>query len=262
MVANALGYKHKKVQRLRRLLRQSSMRETERRFVIEGAKSLQEAITSGADIESVFVSADAPAPVVQLAHETKQRVHILATGVLQRVADAVTPQPIAAIVAMRDVPISSISDAKTVAVLVDVRDPGNAGTIMRSVEAAGGGAVVFCKGSVDVYNPKTVRSSAGSVFHLPFVRDVEPQRVFESLRNDGFTLLGTVVDGGERYDSVDLSRKIAVVLGNEANGLPAGLDNAFDTAISIPIQGHSESLNVGMAMTVLAFEAARQRSDS
>ena len=236
------------------------MREAERCFVIEGAKLLQEAIASGADIESVYVATDAPQSVIQLAHETKQRIYFLGPGVLARVADATTPQPIAAIVAMCDVRLSSLTDAKTVAVLVDVRDPGNAGTTLRSVEAAGGGAVVVCKGSVDVYNPKTVRSSAGSIFHIRFVRGVEPAAALESLHNNGFKVFGTSITNGERYDQVDLSGKVAIVLGNEANGLSAGLDDAFDAQLSIPIHGHSESLNVGMAMTVLAFEAARQRA--
>ncbi len=236
------------------------MRETESVFVIEGTKLLEEALASGAEIESVYVASGPPVPAAEHARKAGHRVHYLETGVMERVAETVTPQPVAAIVSMCDVSLDTVKTANTVAVLVDVRDPGNAGTILRSVEAAGGGAVVFCKGSVDVYNHKTVRSSAGSIFHLPVVRNAEVAVVIESLRSEGFRLLGTTVNGGERYDLVDFREKVAVVLGNEANGLPAGLHETFDMRISIPIHGHSESLNVGMAMTILAFEAARQRA--
>lgn len=129
-------------------------------------------------------------------------------------------------------------------------DPGNAGTLIRSAEAAGADAVVLTPGSVDPFNPKVVRASAGSLFRLPVV-----QASLETL--DGWTRLGTSSHRGTGYTDTDLTRRIAVVLGNEAHGL--GDDAPIDEWITIPHRGNAESLNVAMAATVLAFEVARQR---
>jgi TrmH family RNA methyltransferase len=140
-----------------------------------------------------------------------------------------------------------------VVVAAGLGDPGNMGTILRSAEAAGAAAVVVTEGSVDVFNSKVVRASAGALFHVPLVVDV-PLGLLSDL---GVPLLGAVAAGGVPYDEAPLERPCAVVLGNEAHGLPAGLD--LDGLVSIPHAGRVESLNVAMAATVLCFEAARRR---
>jgi TrmH family RNA methyltransferase len=140
-----------------------------------------------------------------------------------------------------------------------VRDPGNAGTVLRSAEAAGADGVLSCDGSVDVYNPKTVRASAGSLFHVPVVVGGEPVDVLEQIGSWGVRRLGTVARRGHDYTAVDLARPTALVLGNEANGLPDHVSAHLDDEVTIPMAGRSESLNVGMAAAVLCFEAARQR---
>jgi TrmH family RNA methyltransferase len=144
-------------------------------------------------------------------------------------------------------------------VLVGVADPGNAGTLLRSAEAAGAGAVLFCAGSVDPYGPKCVRSSAGSVFRLVVARDLAAAEALAAVGEAGATIVATVARGAQPYDAVDLARPVALVLGSEAHGLAAGLAAAVDTAVTIPMQGRTESLNVGMAGTILCFESLRQR---
>ena len=143
--------------------------------------------------------------------------------------------------------------------VVDVRDPGNLGTVLRSAEASGVGGIICCDGSVDVYNPKCVRASAGSLFHTRVVARGDPVTVLGTLGDWGLRRLGTRPEGGEPYHRVDLRGPTALVLGNEANGLPAPAAAALDGWVSIPMAGRSESLNVGMAAAVLCFEAARQR---
>ena len=187
------------------------------------------------------------------------RRHDLAPGVLERVADTVTPQPVAAVVAAVDVPIDALEGADFVLVCVDVRDPGNLGTVLRTGEAAGTGGVICCEGSVDVYSPKTVRASAGSLFHVPVVAGGEPLEVLDRLGRWGLCRVGTSARNGTPYDEAVLSRPTAVVLGNEAHGLAAGLASDLDEVVTIPMAGRTESLNVGMAAAVLCFEAARQR---
>jgi TrmH family RNA methyltransferase len=147
--------------------------------------------------------------------------------------------------------------AGLVVVLADVRDPGNAGTVLRTADAAGVAAIVCCGGTVDPYNPKTVRSSAGSLFHVPLVVAGDPTETLEALAGLGFRRLGTVVRGGQDYLEVDWRQPTALVLGNEAAGLPDGLP--VDGTVGIPMAGRAESLNVGMACAVLCFEALRQR---
>jgi TrmH family RNA methyltransferase len=255
-----LALRHQKVQRLRRLLSRRSAREADGVFVVEGAKVLSEALNAGVEVESVYVAAGAATdPVAQRAFDAGARLYELAPGVLERVADTVTPQPLMAVVPFVDRPLADVRGADLLVVAVDVRDPGNAGTVLRSAEAAGAGALLFCDGSVDVYNPKTVRASAGSLFHVPVVAGGDPVQVLREMASWGVQRLATTATGGRDYSETDLTGPVAFVLGNEANGLPPEIEELVDERVTIPMVGRSESLNVGMAAAVLCFEAARQR---
>jgi TrmH family RNA methyltransferase len=253
------------VQRVRRLVRQHSFRIAERAFVAEGVKVIEAALAAGASIEGLYAATDSEASsgsaarLVAMAHEHGIRVHELAAGVMERVADAVSPQPVLAVVAMLDVELATVVPYSPLIVCVDVRDPGNVGTIIRSADAAGAAAVVFCAGSGDPYNPKAVRSSAGSIFHLPIVVGPPAPETLAELGVAGVRRLSTVMHGGEDYSRADLSGQVAIVLGNEANGLGAELDSGLDGSLTIPIEGRAESLNVAMTASVLCFEFARRR---
>jgi TrmH family RNA methyltransferase len=164
-----------------------------------------------------------------------------------------------AVVPFVDVALDELRTADFLVVCVDLRDPGNAGTVLRSAEAAGVDGVIFCDGSVDAYNPKTVRASAGSLFHVPVVVGGDAVEVLETISGWGVARVGADAHGGTDYTVIDLTRPTALVLGNEANGLSAPAQAALDQTVTIPMQGRSESLNVGMAAAVLCFEVARQR---
>ena len=248
------------MQRLRRLLSRRSAREAEEAFVVEGAKVLSEALDAGVRVESVYVAAGcASEPMAQRAYDAGARVYELAPGVIERVADTVTPQPLMAVVPFVHRRLDDLRERDLLVVAVDVRDPGNAGTVLRSAEAAGAGGVLFCDGSVDVYNPKTVRASAGSLFHVPVVAGGDPVQVLREMASWGVRRLATTAAGGRDYVDVDLTAPTAFVLGNEANGLPDDIERLVDERVTIPMVGRSESLNVGMAAAVLCFEASRQR---
>lgn len=214
--------------------------------MVEGAGLLQQAVDAGWEVEAQFVAPGADgvrcdAPLYELA-----------PNVLERVATTEHPQPVIAVVHQRP---QRLPDAATFVMVADrIADPGNAGTIIRSAEAAGADAVVFTAGSVDPYNPKVVRSTAGSLFRVPVVA-----AELEVLRAAGLELLATSSHRGTAYTAIDLSRPVAVVVGNEAHGVPD--DAPVDGWITIPHHGAAESLNVAMAATVLAFEVARQRRD-
>jgi TrmH family RNA methyltransferase len=235
------------------------VRQSERAFVVEGAKVLSEALAAGVPIEGVFAAPGAPVDVLEAAAGAGARVFELAPGVLERVADTVSPQPVMAIVPFVGVSLDGLVDARLLVVCVDVRDPGNAGTVLRSAEASGVEGVVFCGGSVDVYNPKTVRASAGSLFHVPVVAGGDVLEVLDRIGGWGLRRYGAVPRSGRDYATTDLRGPCALVLGNEASGLPVEVAGALDDTITIPMRGRSESLNVGMSAAVLCFEAARQR---
>jgi TrmH family RNA methyltransferase len=144
-------------------------------------------------------------------------------------------------------------------VLHDLRDPGNVGTIIRSADAAGVTAVVLTGQSVDPFNPKTLRASAGSIFHLPVVvTSIEET----AAHFDGEQLLATVVHGGRSYREVDFTNPSVVVIGNESDGLDAATIALCGASISIPMDGKSESLNAGVAASLIVFEALWQRRDA
>jgi TrmH family RNA methyltransferase len=243
------------------LIGRHGARHAERAFVVEGATLLDEAVASGAVVEAVFVAPGA-GDLAANAWARGLRVHDLADGVLERVAGTVTPQPVLAIVRMADVGLDALAppdaDPRPVVVCADVRDPGNLGTVLRSAEAAGAAGVVCCDGTVDAYNPKSVRASAGALFHVPLVVGGAPVAVVDALRAAGRRLVGAAARRGAPYGEEDLSG-VALVIGNESHGIADELEGRLDGFVHIPMDGRAESLNVGMACTVLCFEAARQR---
>jgi RNA methyltransferase, TrmH family len=251
------------VQRLRRLSGRRAARLDEGAFVIEGPTLVREAIAAGLPLAEVFATPDADGALVAEAEAAGAVVHAVSVEVLARAVDTVTPQGIAATLPRIEVSI----DAAVVAaargalslVLVDVNDPGNAGTLLRAAEAAGAAAVLFCGGSVDPCNPKCVRASAGALFHVPVASGGEAVTVVELLGRAGVRSAATVVRDGTPYDAADLTGPVAIVLGSEAHGLPASVAAAVDLRLTIPMSGRSESLNVAMAGSILCFESLRQR---
>jgi len=216
-------------------------------------------------IESVYVSPDGAGDgptreVCDRAHERGARLFPLAPGVLEKVADTVTPQPVLAVLPMlNDPPPFEPDPWSLLVVMVDVRDPGNAGTVLRAADASGCQGVVFGGDSVDPYNPKTVRSSAGSLFHVPFVVRNDGVSMALELAGAGFRTLGTGVRAGDDYAGLDWSVPTALFLGNESSGLDPALTDTCSGSVAIPMAGRAESLNVGVACAVLCFEALRQR---
>jgi len=213
-------------------------------FVVEGPSLVAQALAAGWEIEAQFVAPGAddvpsPAPVFEFA-----------PNVIERVASTEAPQPVLAVFRQR--PSVLPADATFVMLADRLGDPGNAGTIIRSAEAAGAQAVVLTPGSVDAYNPKVVRATAGSLFRIPVV-----SAELSVLRAAGLRVLATSSHHGAAYTDTDLTVPVALVVGNEAHGVPE--DAPVDGWVTIPHAGAAESLNVAMAATVLAFEVARQR---
>jgi TrmH family RNA methyltransferase len=242
-------------------LKKRGLREQYRRFLVEGAQATGEGVEAGA-LESLFVVPGGGGRIPDVTADAATRgidVLEVSEAVIAHLTSAVTPQGIAAVSRFVDVPLADLPSDGVVAVLCSVRDPGNAGTVLRSADAAGAAGVVFTKDSVDVYNQKTVRASAGSLFHLPVVRNVDVAEAVSSLRAGGRRVLAADANGDVSMLDADLSRPTALLLGNEAWGLPEEVRSLADGTVRVPIEGRVESLNLAAAAALLLFESARRR---
>jgi TrmH family RNA methyltransferase len=253
-----------------RRLSKRGFREADRAFLAEGPQAVREALAlasvrTGA-VSELFVAPDAEqrhADLVQAAQQSQVPVHRLPADALASLSGTVTPQGVVAVCPFLDVSLDvALAGPPTlVVVLVQVRDPGNAGTVLRAADAAGAGAVVFTDASVDPYNGKCVRASAGSLFHLPVVTGVPVGAAVAGLRAAGLRVLAA--DGaGERdlddaLDSGSLAEPTAWLFGNEAWGLPAEVAALADEVVRVPIHGRAESLNLATAAAVCLYASAR-----
>ena len=187
-------------------------------------------------------------------------MHEVSEQILKAVSDAATPQGVVAVVELRDSTLGDLAlDAGLVLVLSQIRDPGNAGTLIRSAAASGCGGTVFSSGSVDPFAPKTLRAAAGSVFRAPLVTKLDLGDAVSHLRTAGFALVGADARSERSLYELDLERPTAIVLGNESWGLSEVDAQELDAVAGIPMPGPVESLNVGVAGSLFLFEAARQR---
>lgn len=253
-----LGPKHAKVARLRALLRDSKVREAESVVVLEGTRAVLDALERGVELEAVYLPPDGVPPDGVPVGVAIER---LVPGLVERVATTRTPQPILALATRPAVfPPGELAKHGCVLVLAGVSDPGNVGTLLRAAEASGAVGVVVSGGTADVFSPKVVRASAGSIFGVPIAIVDDLPAALAALAVDGRRRFGTAVAGGTPYTAAELAEPIALVLGNEAHGLPDDVLAAVDELLTIPMAGAAESLNVAMAGSVLLFEVTRQRA--
>ena len=251
------------MRRLRRLVQKRSLRWSEGVCVIEGPDLVGAALESGAPFEAIYVDADEAtsptlAALTNRATDLGVRVFSLEKGVLEKIADAQTPQPVLAAVRFSSKDVDALHGQGLVLVVHGLKDPGNAGTIIRSADAAGASAVIFTGQSVDPYNPKTLRATAGSIFHLD-VCVASLDATLAHFTSAGAQTLATVVRGGASHRDVNFAVATVVVIGNESEGLSAEVIAKCDRTVSIPMAGRSESLNAGVAASLIAFEALWQR---
>jgi TrmH family RNA methyltransferase len=219
--------------------------------VIEGPTLVADAVAAGVDIETIYAE-----PGTSLPRGVE--AVLVEPGTLAAVTDAVTSQGVAAVARLPQVSLDTVDRDAPILVCVAVGDPGNAGTLLRGAEAAGFGAVLFTAGSVDPFAPKCVRASAGSVFRLAVVRGGEASTVLDEVAATGRRRIGTRMHDAPAHSEADLRGPLALVVGNEAHGLPADLGPHIDDWVSIPMAGRAESLNVAMAGTLLCFEVLRR----
>jgi TrmH family RNA methyltransferase len=231
---------------------------------IEGPNLLEEARRAGLRVACVFVAQGAEHLLEELALPPQTDVLLVPRELLDSALSTEAPQPVAALVEPPNWNWAGIfpSPAKAaplVLVLAGLQDPGNLGTILRSAEAFGATGVLSLPGTVSAWNPKAVRASAGSVFRLPLL-SVNVADCFAHLRNANIKIWTTAVNGAQPANQIDLASPVALLIGNEGNGVPAALAAQADEAVTIPCPGPVESLNAAAAASILLYEASRQRA--
>jgi RNA methyltransferase, TrmH family len=237
-------------------LKKRGFRDEDRRFLVEGAQAVGEALAD-ARLESLFVVSDAD-PLAVRAAQAGVSFDVVNERVMERLTSTVTPQGVVGVAPFVDLSMQELAGPGVVTLLDEVRDPGNAGTILRSADAAGALGVVFAGSSVDPYNPKAVRSSAGSIFHVPIVRGPATGEALGSLRDRGFSIVAMDMHGDEDLFEAELPSSTAFVFGNEAHGLSESALAAADRRVRVPHVGRAESLNLAAAATVCLFEWVRR----
>ncbi|EST20433.1 TrmH family RNA methyltransferase [Streptomyces niveus] len=262
----------------RRLARRA-FRGKERRFIAEGPQAVREAVGHRGDdgvptLIELFTTVEAAeryADIVDAARAAGAQVHHADDAVVADLSQTVTPQGLIGVCRFLDSPFESVLGARPrlVAVLANVRDPGNAGTVLRCADAAGADAVVLTDASVDLYNPKSVRASAGSLFHLPVAVGVPVEEAVTGLRGAGVRVLAADgagdMDLDDELDAGTMGVPTAWIFGNEAWGLPAETRALADAVLRVPIHGKAESLNLATAAAVCLYASARAqrvRADS
>jgi TrmH family RNA methyltransferase len=253
-----------RVKELRRALAQPG-RIVSRLVGIEGPNLVEEALRAGLRVERVFAGERMQSWVETQQFQDNTEVLIMPSGILASVLATETPQPVAALVEPPDWTWAHVlgqDQKKTlIVVLAGLQDPGNLGTILRSAEAFGATGIVSLPGTVSAWNPKAVRASAGSVFRVPLLAAGE-RECLEKLQGAGVKILASVLRATEPAERVDLAGPIALIIGNEGNGVTDDLAAKADGQITIPCPGPVESLNAAVAASVLLYEAARQRASS
>lgn len=239
-------------------LHKRAMREHDRRFLVEGAQGVREALAEIPPAVQILFVEDELHELAIRAREMGVDVVHTDPAVMAKLTSTVTPQGVVGVAPFVDVALDALPRDGCVSVLHEVRDPGNAGTIVRSADASGTSGVVFTTSSVDVYNPKTVRAAAGSVFHLPLVRGASTADAIADLRGRGHRILAMDARGSEQLYATNLAGPIAFVFGNEAHGLPEEVVAMADATVRVPHSGRAESLNLAAAATVCLFERARR----
>lgn len=245
------------IKNLIKLQKGSKSRKEQNAFVVEGTKMFQEAKMLGI-VEKVYVSETFYKEQESYLEDIEYEV--LADNLLKEVSDTMTPQGVLAIVKKSLYHLKDLFSIKKGAFLFleDVRDPGNLGTMIRTAEGAGIKGIILSKESVDVYNPKVVRSTMGSLFRMPIVYVEDFQNVLIQAKKSGIRLFATDLQGTNNYDQEEYTEKCGIIIGNEANGISADTKKNADRFVKIPMEGKVESLNASVAAAIIMYEVFRQ----
>ncbi len=233
-------------------------------YFVEGIRFVSEAVDNGQDIIKAIVSEKLESlnggkELLERIEGVCRDISLVPEKLFAEVSDTQSPQGILAVLEKRDFSLREvISAGKSAVVLDSLQDPGNVGTIIRTADAAGISAVLMTKGCVDLYSPKVLRSTMGSVFHMPIFEGLNIAETIELLKNAGYRVIASHLDGRNNYYDEELTGRSAIIVGNEANGISDETSALADRLVKIPMPGKAESLNASVAASIMIYEIVRQ----
>lgn len=254
------SYANKTVKEVISLIQKAKIRRQEGLFVAEGVKMFLEAPVQ--KIRKVFVSQRAEKDLLKRCGDKLRQTgyEVVADAVFDKMSDTKTPQGILTVIEQLQYDWKEFLKERPLLLLVeDIQDPGNLGTMFRAGEAAGVSGIILSKDTVDIYNPKTIRSTMGSVYRVPFIYTDDLGEVIRSLRQKQIAVYAAHLEGEKYYDEYVYEGGCAFLIGNEGNGLKEETAKLADSYLKIPMEGKVESLNAAVAASLLLYEAYRQR---
>ena len=262
MFTNIESAENNKIKLVRKLANRKARNE-ENKIVIEGINLVKEAVQRGINIDFIMISDSYVRDefVQSCINMDSIMVCQVPENIFDKVVDAENGVGIIAVLYKPTTnfgEISKLSDEGNVLVLDKIQDPGNMGTMIRTAVAAGYEMIVATKGTVDVYSPKVLRATAGMIFDIPVVYADDNEELFKLLKKKGKRIVVTSVDGGEPYYKQELKRSVALVIGNEGNGVSDEIVKVADLLVTIPMQGGIESLNAAVSAAILMYESIRE----
>ncbi|WP_186430972.1 RNA methyltransferase [Clostridium sp. BSD9I1] len=242
-----------------RKLKEKKHRTINKKFLVEGFRFVEEALKSNFYIEELFIAEEALEKFYKydFQYNIKEytKIYSVEDKLFKTISNTENPQGILAIARYKNTEIKATDGFY---ILADkVQDPGNMGTIIRSAHAAGALGVILTKGTVDVYNDKTLRSTMGSIFHIPIIEDTDLS-ITKTLQNNGFKILVSSLEESHDFYDINLNKNIIICVGNEGSGISDEILKLSDEKFKIPMPGKAESLNVAVAASIMMFERVRQ----
>lgn len=255
---------NKKIKELVALIKKSSARKKQNAYIIEGIRMFRE--LKKEEILDVFASESFENENKKLLSETYQKYEKVSDRIFETISDTKTPQGVMAVAKRKEYTLDDIflnkKDFHNLLILDSIQDPGNLGTLIRAGEGAGITGIIMNESTVDVYNPKVIRSTMGSVFRVPFIYVKNLTEVIHKLYSKKINIYASSLEGAIEYDKPDYKKDIAFIIGNEAAGISKEILNIVDNKVKIPMFGNVESLNAAVAGSILMYEAARQRRNN
>ncbi|AYE35559.1 TrmH family RNA methyltransferase [Clostridium septicum] len=240
-------------------LKEKKNRNKEGKYIIEGFRLIEEAFKANMQVEYIILSEESQNKLNEYLSEyidKNSKIYVLSGNLISQLTSTEHPQGVVAVVKNREMPKEINGDFY---LLCDkVQDPGNLGTIIRTAHAAGVDGIILTKGTVDIYNDKTIRSTMGSIFYVPIIYEDENLNFLNKLRNEGFSLVSTSLEESKDFFKEDLRGKVILSVGNEGNGISEEIFSLSDKKVKIPMPGGAESLNVAVATSIILFEKVRQ----
>ncbi|MCG0274545.1 MAG: RNA methyltransferase [Thermosediminibacteraceae bacterium] len=254
----------RQIKLIKALVQLKNYRKKHGLFIVEGLRAAEEALNSDYSIEFLLVSDDfLHRHGEKIKKYGKIKTYMVPRKEYEGLSDTETPQGIMAVVRMKSFELEDLCEENFLIVALDgIKDPGNIGSIIRTADAAGANGILAGKGCADVYSPKVVRSTMGSIFHVPIIERVDLLEVLKELSQRGARIVTTYLGADKSYFDANLTGPIVLVFGSEAEGVSPEILEISSELVKIPMPGKAESLNVAVASGIVLFEAVRQRSVS